>query len=60
VKDREYLYTFDVRGERISEPGAPIVWAWDRRQLKATSMVEVARLTKVKIDDLRYINKTRT
>ena len=58
-KDREYLYSFDVRGKRISEPGAPIVWQWNREQLKATSMIEVSRLTKIKLDDLRFITKVK-
>jgi len=54
-KDREYLFTFDVRAGK-DENGATI---WNREQLKATSMIEVSRISKRKIDDLRYITKSR-
>ena len=47
AKDREYLYTFDVR----------IKDGWEQRTLVATSMIEVSRELKIKLDDLRYVSK---
>lgn len=47
MKDREYLYTVDVRRNG----------KWTREQHVATSMVEVSRILSIKLDDLHYITK---
>jgi hypothetical protein len=50
MKEREYLYTIEVR----------VGDSWERKQQVATSIVEVSRLLRVKLDDLRYITKEKT
>ena len=55
MKDKEYLYTVDVRA---GKDGAGVV-QWARREVMATSIYEVARLLKKKIDDVRYVKKQR-
>ena len=47
-RDIEYVYTVELRKTK-----------WSREQVTATSIVEVARMLKVKLDDLRYITKER-
>lgn len=47
-RDHEYLYTVDLRGKDGQ---------WRSLTVKATSMVEVSRLLKIKLDDLRYVYK---
>jgi hypothetical protein len=49
MKDIEYLYTFDVRTKD----------GWKREVLRATSMIEVSRELKIKLDDLRYVTKVK-
>ena len=53
VKDREYLYTVEIRGKKLESGG----YEWHREQHKATSIVEVSRVRAVKLDDIHYITK---
>lgn len=46
-REHEYLYTVKVRGKD----------EWIRCEVKATSLVEVSRVLKRKMNDIRYIRK---
>lgn len=54
-KAREYLYTVETRAGKTPEG----VTTWQVHMINATSMVEVSRLLKQKLEDLRYVTKVR-
>lgn len=52
-REHEYFYTVEIRAGKNAAGGT----VWEIRQVKATSLVEVSRLLKVKADDMRFLTK---